>query len=313
MAHTDKVRNQGNLETRATDKPPAQKVDPTSYHSFIDLTTPHHDAKPGSQSSRGRNHRRVRKSFEAVDRPGSFLDLGESDVRILYHPSSPPHLSFENACDTEVVGVNPPSVTTSNCEEQGKKGGRDTNGVGVSPCNPTSIGGITGQRTSHSARSALQTCDLTSNKMAPYSLRAPEFLEYDRLPCYEEVTVPTPVGLGEKTIQQSASKCPGSSYRIGHTKRTLPSPSHDPKSCAYNPAVVLPARQAHRAFRPLPLIPSSKRTHARLATLLDAEQQSLHVDDLNIAPPKSLSKMEKALLRKIEFGPNLNYSETQLS
>ena len=122
--------------------------------------------------------------------------------------------------------------------------------------------------------------------MPPYSLRAPEFLENDRPPRYEEVTAPAPVSLGEMTIQQVGSKYPGSSYYVDYTKFPSPPPSQDPQLCARNPAVVLPAQHARCATRPLPPIPSSNRTHAHLTTPLDTEMQSLHVDDLNTTPPK---------------------------
>ena len=108
--------------------------------------------------------------------------------------------------------------------------------------------------------------------------------------------------LGKTTIRQFASKHPGGSYHMDYTKSPLPPLSQDPKPSARNPVVVLPVRQAHRAIRPLPRIPSSKQTQAHPTTIRDAERQSLHVDDLNTAPPKPLSKMEKALLRRIEFG-----------
>ena len=262
-------------------------MDPASYHSFIDLTTPHHDAIRRSQSSRGPSHRRVRKAFQAVDRPSSFLDLdlGESDVQTSCHPPYSSDLTFENARDTRVVNINLPLTTTGNCERDRKRG-RDTNDVRPSSCDPTSIGRITRQGTPHSVRSAAQTCDLSSGKMPPYSLRAPEFLENDRPPRYEEVTAPAPVSLGEMTIQQVASKYPGSSYYVDYTKFPSPPPSQDPQLCARNPAVVLPAQRARCATRPLPPIPSSNRTHAHLTTPLDTEMQSLHVDDLNTTPPK---------------------------
>ena len=47
---------------------------------------------------------------------------------------------------------------------------------------------------------------------------------------------------------------------------------------------------------------------------LDATaEESLHVDELNVAERKPLSKMEKALLRRIEFGLKVDYSILQLT
>ena len=44
-----------------------------------------------------------------------------------------------------------------------------------------------------------------------------------------------------------------------------------------------------------------------------SEEESLHCDELNVPPHKSLSKMEKAILRRIEFGQNIDFLRVQLS
>ena len=44
-----------------------------------------------------------------------------------------------------------------------------------------------------------------------------------------------------------------------------------------------------------------------------SEEESVHCDELNVPPPKPLSKMEKAILRRIEFGQNIDFSRVQLS
>jgi hypothetical protein len=43
------------------------------------------------------------------------------------------------------------------------------------------------------------------------------------------------------------------------------------------------------------------------------EEGSLHCDELNVAPPRTLSKMEKAILRRVEFGQNIDLSRIQLA
>lgn len=42
-------------------------------------------------------------------------------------------------------------------------------------------------------------------------------------------------------------------------------------------------------------------------------EESLHVDELNVVERKPLSKVKKALLRQVEFGPKVDYSNLQLS
>ena len=39
------------------------------------------------------------------------------------------------------------------------------------------------------------------------------------------------------------------------------------------------------------------------------EEAPLHIDELNVPPPKPLSRMEKALLRRVEFGSNTDYTK----
>jgi len=39
----------------------------------------------------------------------------------------------------------------------------------------------------------------------------------------------------------------------------------------------------------------------------------LHRDELDVPPHKMLSRMEKAILRRIEFGQNIDLSKIQLS
>lgn len=67
-------------ELSVTDMPPALRVDPW-YYSFIELTTREDCPERKKKTSRGHKHRRVRKPLQAIDRPISFLDLGESDAR----------------------------------------------------------------------------------------------------------------------------------------------------------------------------------------------------------------------------------------
>ena len=57
--------------------------------------------------------------------------------------------------------------------------------------------------------------------------------------------------------------------------------------------VVVPRIRPARSFR----IPNTE------------EEAPLHIDELNVPPPKPLSKMEKALLRRVEFGSNIDYSK----
>ena len=44
-----------------------------------------------------------------------------------------------------------------------------------------------------------------------------------------------------------------------------------------------------------------------------SKEGPLHCDELNVPPRNPLCKMEKALLRRIEFGPNVDFSKVQLS
>jgi hypothetical protein len=49
-------------------------------------------------------------------------------------------------------------------------------------------------------------------------------------------------------------------------------------------------------------------------TMANAEEEApLHVDELNVPSRKPLSKMEKALVRRVEFGTNMDYSRIQLT
>lgn len=45
----------------------------------------------------------------------------------------------------------------------------------------------------------------------------------------------------------------------------------------------------------------------------EEEENSLHGDELNIPLHKPLSRMEKAILRRVEFGQNIDFSKIQLS
>ena len=44
-----------------------------------------------------------------------------------------------------------------------------------------------------------------------------------------------------------------------------------------------------------------------------SKEAPLHCDELNVPPRKPLSRMEKAILRRIEFGPNVDFSKAQPS
>jgi hypothetical protein len=120
----------------------------------------------------------------------------------------------------------------------------------------------------------------------------------------------------ENTIEQLSSGEPASPYRIGYGKGTLQAVYYDHKSSPRSLVVVPPTRQAQCAIRPLPPIPSSPspptQTHLALPSALGAEERSLHVDELNVTPIKSPSKVEKALLRKIEFGLDADDPTLQL-
>jgi hypothetical protein len=172
---------------------PAQPVDPTSYYSFIDLTTFHHGAGRRNKSSRSRKHTRSRRHLHVVDRPISFLDLGESDARILDHPPN-------------------------------------TNRPRLSSSDPISIGGTTGHGPSFSAWSAPRSRDLLLSTIAPDSLRTSLCLEVDQLPPYEEAAGSAPVYLVENTVRRIASRNSRSSYRIDRAKVALPPSSQDPMS-----------------------------------------------------------------------------------
>jgi hypothetical protein len=43
------------------------------------------------------------------------------------------------------------------------------------------------------------------------------------------------------------------------------------------------------------------------------EEAPLHADELAVLPPKPLSRMEKALLRRVEFGSNVDHSKIRLA
>jgi len=296
--------------TKRADMTPAQQVDPASYHSFIDLTTRHHDPERRNQASRARKHPRSRKPLQVVDRPTSFLDLGESDAQILYHPSYTPDLKLESAHDAGIVSALPPSVAISNHERaQGKPGAIDTNSPGPSSCDPTCIKRT---ETPFLTRSAPQACDLSSDIATFYSLHASVCLEDDPLPSYEEVAGSATVNSEERTVQQFASRYSGSPPYVDRARVGLLLSFQYPKSPPCNP-VVPPAPQVQRAFRPLPPIPPSKQTHVYSTTPLDAGEQSVHIDELNVVPAKSPSKMKKAQPQRIKFGPNADHPKVQLS
>ena len=241
------------------DRIPAQRVEPASYHSFIDLTNFHHGAERGGQSSRARSARRRPRLLPVVDRPSSFLDL--DDAQILDHPPHIPSLPFENAHDAGLVSAMPPSLVVNNCERaQGKPEVVATNTPGPSSGGTTSIERTTRHGTSFfSVWSTPQSCDLPLEIIPPYSHRAPLCLEDDRLPSYEDAAGSAPFHSGGNTV-------------------------------------VLPARPPQRVRRPLPPIPRSRQGHVVFTTPLDTGGQPLHVDERNIVPPKCLSKLEKALL-----------------
>ena len=64
------------------------------------------------------------------------------------------------------------------------------------------------------------------------------------------------------------------------------------------------ARPSHRVGGVVPSQPPRSSQGA---------EESLHVDELDVGERKPLSRMEKALLRRIEFGPKVDYSILQLS
>jgi len=149
--------------------------------------------------------------------------------------------------------------------------------------------------------------------MSPYSPHASLCLERGQLPSYEEVAGFAPVDLEENTVQHFASSYSENSYHVDHTKVVLLPSSQDPISAPCSTIVVPPTRPVQRTRRPLPPIPPSKQTHVILTTSLDTREQSLHVDELNVVPVKSLSEMETMLLQRMEFEPNKDHSMVQLS
>jgi hypothetical protein len=301
------------LGTKRADIIPAQQADPASYYSFIDLTAFHHDEKRGNQLSRAYTHPRARKPLQVVDRPTSFLDLGEGDAPIQHNPPHIPDLMFQRVHNEGVVSATLPSVAIGNCErEQRKPGVIDMNGPELPVYDPTTSGGTTGQGTPFSARNALQSCDLSSGIIPPYSPHTLVCLEDDRPPSYEEAADSAPVDL-ENTVQQFASRYSGSSYHVDSTKVVLLPSSQDSKSRPRNSVVVVSTRQAQRDYRPLPPIPSLNQTHVYLTTPLDAGEQPPPVDELDIVPAKSLPIMEEALFQRIERGTNVDHSKVQLS
>lgn len=290
---------------------PAQQVDPASYHSFIELKTFQHDT---GRSSHAQKHSHARRPLQVADRPFSFLDLDESDARIPDRPPQIPNLPFENADDARVVSLIPLSLTTSNCEKgQGKPGVMTTSGPESSPCDPISIDGSSWRATPFRRRNAPQSCDLFSCIVPPYSLHASLCLVRDQLPSYEEVAGSAPVDLEENAEQQFASNYPESSYHVDPAKAVLLPSSQDPTSAPCNTVVVLPTRPVQRTRRPLPPIPPSEQTHVMFTTPLDTREQPLHVDELNVVPAKPLSQMERTLLQRMEFEPNIDHSMVPLA
>ena len=256
------------LGSKHADSIPAQQVDPASYYSFIELKSFHDDAERRTHAPKNPKSRR---SAQGVDRPTSFLDLDESDARILDHTLD---LTVEKAHNARVGSAIPLSLTTSNGErEQGKSQVLAMRSPGSSSCDPISTDGITWPQT---PKNAPQSYDPFSGLISPRSLHASFRLEGDQLPPYEEVAASTPVDLEESTVRQYAGSYSDSSYHVDRTKVALPS-SQDPISPPCNPVVVLPTRSGQRAFRPLPPIPPSKQTRAIITTPLDTRERSLHV------------------------------------
>lgn len=60
----------------------------------------------------------------------------------------------------------------------------------------------------------------------------------------------------------------------------------------------------------IPTVLSTRPTSRRRS---QSEEESLHCDELNAPPHKALSRMEKAILRRTEFGQNIDLSRVQLS
>ena len=68
----------------------------------------------------------------------------------------------------------------------------------------------------------------------------------------------------------------------------------------------------HPQSADIPLIKSTEPT-LRPRPRSHSEEESLHRDELDMPPHRALSKMEKAILRRIEFGPNVDLSRVELS
>ena len=77
---------------------------------------------------------------------------------------------------------------------------------------------------------------------------------------------------------------------------------------------------------PMPKTTQSRPTNPQLAWIshippttpaqrprLPDEEEFLHCDELNVPPHRPLSRMEKAILRRVEFGQNVDFSRIQLS
>ena len=69
-------------------------------------------------------------------------------------------------------------------------------------------------------------------------------------------------------------------------------------------------RPANPYLAGVPYIPRTKFTSRPQS---QAEEEPLHCDELKVLPQKSLSKVEKAILRRVEFGQNVDFSRIQLS
>jgi len=60
----------------------------------------------------------------------------------------------------------------------------------------------------------------------------------------------------------------------------------------------------------IPLIVPTRPASRRRS---QSQEESLHCDELNMPPNRALSRMEKAILRRVEFGQNIDLSRIQLS